>query len=261
MAAGRSPRRVVLESLASARMPATVGSGPASRGRGSDALHPEERTHEDADLLPVAATPRERPVAVTIEDRHGLPLSTAASTAAERYQEGMDRLLAYAPGAGESFAAALAHASCGDGAAVAALTDALRALAAAGHPTAGTVALPLVEGIAAFAAGDVAGALACFEPIEADIHRMGGSHAQWEVIEETMVVCYLRLGRLEPAGRLLGRRLARRPSRRDQMWLEAATTARPGRAEVGEAGRGASEAGAGAAGPSRQGRLRGQGNR
>ena len=30
-------------------------------------------------------------------DRYGLPLSTTSAVAAERYQEGMDRLLAYGP--------------------------------------------------------------------------------------------------------------------------------------------------------------------
>jgi len=51
---------------------------------------------------------------------------------------------------------------------------------------------------------------------------MGGSHAQWEIIEETMVVAYLRLGRAEDAARLLRRRLARRPTPQDARWLEAA---------------------------------------
>src|SRR5258705_13664901 len=41
-------------------------------------------------------------------DRYGLPVSTDSSLAAERYQDGMDLLLAYGRGAGEAFAAALA---------------------------------------------------------------------------------------------------------------------------------------------------------
>jgi len=118
--------------------------------------------------------------------------------------------------------AGLAYAACGDGAALAGLRDRLRALHAKGHPVAGTVALPLVEGAAAFAAGDYAGALAHLEPVDADIHRMGGSHAQWELFEETMVVCQLRLGRHEDAARLLRRRLALRPSARDAQWLAEA---------------------------------------
>jgi tetratricopeptide (TPR) repeat protein len=122
--------------------------------------------------------------------------------------------------------AALAYAGCGDAGALDALRESLRGLHAKGHPTAGTVALPLVEGAAAFAAGDYAGALAQLEPVDADIHRMGGSHAQWELFEETMVVCHLRLGQHDKAAPLLRRRLARRASTRDARWLAQAEAAR-----------------------------------
>ena len=118
--------------------------------------------------------------------------------------------------------AALAYAAAGDEAALSALIDGLRALDAKGHPIAGPVALPLVRGIAAYTAGDYATALDYFEPIDADIHRMGGSHAQWEIFEETMVVCQLELGRYDDAMRLLRRRLARRPSPRDAALLDRA---------------------------------------
>ena len=118
--------------------------------------------------------------------------------------------------------AALAYAACGDEAALAKLMDSLRALHAKGNPIAGTVLLPLVQGTAAFAAGDHAGALAHFEPVENEMHRIGGSHAQWELFEETMIVCYLELGRHEDAQRLVRRRLARRASPRDRRWLARA---------------------------------------
>ena len=122
--------------------------------------------------------------------------------------------------------AALAYAGSGDTAAMSRLIDGLRALDAKGHPIAGTVALPLVQGVAAFAAGDYAGALAHIEPVDAEIHRVGGSHAQWELFEETMVVCQLKLGRHEDAARLLRRRLAIRPSFRDRQWLQEAEAAK-----------------------------------
>jgi tetratricopeptide (TPR) repeat protein len=115
--------------------------------------------------------------------------------------------------------AALAYAGSGDTAAMAKLIDGLRDLDAKGHPIAGKVALPLVLGVAAFAAGDHATALAHIEPVDAEIHRIGGSHAQWELFEETMVVCQLKLGRLEDAARLVRRRLAIRPSLQDKRWL------------------------------------------
>ena len=44
---------------------------------------------------------------MAIADRYGLPLTTASPVAAARFQEGMDALLSYGPGAEESFAAAL----------------------------------------------------------------------------------------------------------------------------------------------------------
>ncbi|HUG37973.1 MAG TPA: hypothetical protein VML54_13535 [Candidatus Limnocylindrales bacterium] len=115
--------------------------------------------------------------------------------------------------------AALAYASTGDAEGLARLVDGLRGLEAKGHPCAGTVALPLVLGTQAFVAGDHAGALAHFEPVEKEMHRVGGSHAQWELFEETMVVSYLKLGRQKDAERLLRRRIAHRPSPRDLVWL------------------------------------------
>jgi tetratricopeptide (TPR) repeat protein len=119
--------------------------------------------------------------------------------------------------------AALAYAACGDGDGLRALVDGLRAIDAKGHPIAGRVALPMVLGVAAFAAGDHATALRHLEPVEREFHRVGGSHAQWELFEETMVVCYLALERQEDALRLVRRRLQRRASPRDRRWLDRAT--------------------------------------
>ena len=120
--------------------------------------------------------------------------------------------------------AALAYAACGDEQALARLIDGLRALHAKGHAIAGTVALPMVQGVAAFVAGDHATALAQLEPVESELHRVGGSHAQWELFEETMVACYLALERYDAATRLVRRRLARRASPRDLRWLAQATS-------------------------------------
>ena len=122
--------------------------------------------------------------------------------------------------------AALAYAASGDQVALTALVDSLSALDAKGHPFAGAVAIPLVKGAAAFAAGDYTAALAHLEPVDAETHRMGGSHAQWEIFEETRVICHLKLGHHAEAARLLRRRLARRASPRDAHWLtEAESTA------------------------------------
>src|SRR5262249_10122184 len=64
------------------------------------------------------------------------------------------------------------------------------------------------------------------ESVDGEIHRVGGSHAQWELFEETMVACQLRLGRLADAQRLIRRRLGFRRSPRDLAWLERATARR-----------------------------------
>jgi hypothetical protein len=44
---------------------------------------------------------------MSLADRYGLPLSTTSAVAAERYQDGMDRLLSYGVGADQAFAAAV----------------------------------------------------------------------------------------------------------------------------------------------------------
>ena len=44
---------------------------------------------------------------MSVADRYGLPLSTASVGAAERYQEGMDRLLSYGISADQAFSAAI----------------------------------------------------------------------------------------------------------------------------------------------------------
>jgi hypothetical protein len=53
----------------------------------------------------------------------------------------------------------------------------------------------------------------------ADLPRIGGSHAQREVFEDSLIVAYLRPGQSAKAGTLLRSRLARRPSARDEAWL------------------------------------------
>jgi len=120
--------------------------------------------------------------------------------------------------------AALAYASCGDETALAGLIDGLRELDAAGHPIAGAVALPVVQGIAAFVAGDPAAALAHLEPVAGGFHRVGGSHAQWELFEETMLACYLALERHDDALTLMHRRLQRRATPRDLRWRDRLQT-------------------------------------
>ena len=67
--------------------------------------------------------------------------------------------------------------------------------------------------------------LGVLEPIAEDIARVGGSHAQQDVFEETLVAAWIRAGEPDKAARALERRLARRPSPRAERWLARATTA------------------------------------
>jgi tetratricopeptide (TPR) repeat protein len=121
--------------------------------------------------------------------------------------------------------AALALAAARDEVAFGRLIDGLRALDAQGHPTAGCVVLPLVQGIWAFAQGAYDEAIEWIEPIADQIVRIGGSNAQREVFEDTLLEAYLRAGRYALAEAILRQRLDRRPSGRDFFWL--------GRAQIG----------------------------
>jgi tetratricopeptide (TPR) repeat protein len=121
--------------------------------------------------------------------------------------------------------AALALAAAGDEVAFGRLIDGLRALDVQGHPTAGCVVLPLAQGVWAFARGAYDEAIQWIEPIADQIVRIGGSNAQREVFEDTLLEAYLRAGHYAQAEALLRLRLGRRPSARDFFWL--------GRAQVG----------------------------
>jgi tetratricopeptide (TPR) repeat protein len=115
--------------------------------------------------------------------------------------------------------AALAYAGTGDLAALEALEQALRDLAAKGNALAGSVTLPLVAGISAYARGEYDAAVSHLAPIMDDLVRIGGSNAQREVFEETLLEALLRAGRYDEAEALLRRRLGRRESGRDNFWL------------------------------------------
>jgi hypothetical protein len=55
-----------------------------------------------------------------------------------------------------------------------------------------------------------------------DVVRMGGSHAQREIVEDTFIIALIRNGELPRARTMLDCRLHRRPSPRDSRWLAAA---------------------------------------
>jgi tetratricopeptide (TPR) repeat protein len=129
--------------------------------------------------------------------------------------------------------AALWAAARNDDATIAALADKLRELGEKGHPVAAGIVRPLVLGIAAFAHGDYDEAISQIEPIADEIVRIGGSHAQREVFEDTLLGAYLRGGRYDKAETMLRERLSRRASARDLLHLAEVQQAAGQRAEAG----------------------------
>jgi tetratricopeptide (TPR) repeat protein len=117
--------------------------------------------------------------------------------------------------------AAVAFAAAQDEASLARLFDALRALAASGQHVVEDSVLPIVSGIAAFAREQYDAAIGYLEPALAErtAIAIGGTNAQREVLEDTLITAYVRGGRLAEAKALLARRLRKRPSARDVVWL------------------------------------------
>jgi hypothetical protein len=94
------------------------------------------------------------------------------------------------------------------------LIDAAQARADAGHDSnaamAREVGLPLMHGLLAFARGRHAEALRLMAPLPAIAHRFGGSHAQRDVIGQTLLAAAARVGDRSALDALLA---ARRPAK------------------------------------------------
>jgi tetratricopeptide (TPR) repeat protein len=95
----------------------------------------------------------------------------------------------------------------------------LHRLAEDGRLPPGKVAPALCMGAAALARGDDVQAARTLEAAIDDLPRIGGSHAQREVFEDSLIIAYLRSGQSAKAEPRLRSRLARRPSLRDEAWL------------------------------------------
>ena len=76
-------------------------------------------------------------------------------------------------------------------------------------------------GVSAFAQGDYAACARALAPMAEEVERIGGSHAQRAVYEDTLLLALVKAGELAAARRLLDLRLIRRPSARDRQWLGA----------------------------------------
>ena len=102
----------------------------------------------------------------------------------------------------------------------------MEARAADGRLAPGRAAIELCRGIKAFAEGDHDGAIRVLEPAMSELTRIGGSHAQRELWEDTFIVACLRGGRGDKAVKLISDRLHRRPSARDEAWSREAQARR-----------------------------------
>jgi len=102
----------------------------------------------------------------------------------------------------------LAHAVMGDDAAIEARNREIEALASSGRYPSGSYLPTLARGFAAFERRDFAAAIEALAPLAGQNERIGGSRAQHDLIEFTLLKAYLGAGRPEEAKRLLS---ARRP--------------------------------------------------
>lgn len=116
---------------------------------------------------------------------------------------------------------ALIAAAIGDRLAVEARIAGLESRLRDGGLAAGPVVPLLCRALLAFAEEDYPGCARLLEPLRGDVARIGGSGAQREVIEDTLLVALMRAGEHAKALALLDERLHRRSSRRDEQWRTA----------------------------------------
>jgi pentatricopeptide repeat protein len=106
----------------------------------------------------------------------------------------------------------MALAAAGDRAAVESRLAELRRMEREGRQPAGPVVADVAQGMAAYAWGDYAEAIRLIQPVFEEIVRVGGSRAQRDVFEQTLLSSYLRAGRVEDAEELFRQRLEGRPA-------------------------------------------------
>src|SRR4029077_17516668 len=102
----------------------------------------------------------------------------------------------------------VALAVMGDDAALDARARQMEAMAREGRYPSGSYLPSLSRGFLAFERGDFSTAIDALAPLAGQNERIGGSRAQHDLIEFTLLKAYLNTDRLEEARRLLG---ARRP--------------------------------------------------
>ncbi|GGJ86798.1 tetratricopeptide repeat protein [Pseudomonas matsuisoli] len=84
---------------------------------------------------------------------------------------------------------------------------------------AGAVVPALCLAAQAFSSGDYHTCMDVLEPHIGEVVRIGGSGAQREIVEDMLLISYLRTDEIDKSKLLLNARLHRRPSTRDTRWL------------------------------------------
>jgi len=167
----------------------------------------------------------------------GMPINVVSDAASLLWRIGLyghpvpagawDTISRYAgekfPKAGHAFVDThmmMVEAMAGDPSGLHARIAAVDKLVADGSLGAGLVVPTVGRALSAFAEADYVRAIALLEPVAPEVVRIGGSGAQREVIEDTLLLAYMRVGDTAKARALLDRRLHRRPSPRDASWRE-----------------------------------------
>ncbi|NOU08067.1 MAG: tetratricopeptide repeat protein [Hyphomicrobiaceae bacterium] len=125
------------------------------------------------------------------------------------------------PNAGVTFAdvhIALIAAASGNAAAFENRAAALEHRLSDGKLAAGAVVPGICRAMQAFVDEKYAACAEILEPVAHEVVRIGGSHAQRELIEDTLLVAWMKSGATQKAKALLDGRLHRRPSPRDTRW-------------------------------------------
>ncbi|HVB52269.1 MAG TPA: hypothetical protein VND89_11105 [Acidimicrobiales bacterium] len=117
------------------------------------------------------------------------------------------------------FNACLALAAAGDGDALVSVAERLEADS---RPAFADLIAPIARGLLAMVEGRTNDAVASIQPLLVDLPRLGGSEAQREVVEDTLLRALVAAGRAEEAVPLLRARLERRPHALDCQLLAIA---------------------------------------
>lgn len=142
---------------------------------------------------------------------------------AGRWRETADYAASYFQQPGFAFAdfhLAMIAAATGDTEAMEQRVQTLERLSLENALPAGHVVPALCRSLEAFARKDYHACTQLLERFAGEAVRIGGSGAQREIVEDTLLVSLMSQGLVSKAQSLLNKRLDRRPSTRDTLWLQ-----------------------------------------